>query len=183
MNLANSNKRLLKLADYLEQLPRGAINMEGWLTDKNRPNYTRVRTTVANLGNLAKVNGNKIELKATSVDKIRECGYAACAVGWACTIPSFKKAGLKLQSKVLNGIDDFRMVPKYKSYAGFDAAMSFFGVDQELATYLFESDAFGDSAKPRPSTVARRIRKVVARRAAGKPAVPTSSVSESFNEW
>jgi hypothetical protein len=172
MNLTHSNNRLLKLADYLEQLPRGAINMETWLKDKKADNNS---TTVDRLNGLATQNDNfHIELKAAPIEQVRECGYAACAVGWACTIPAFRKAGLKMQSiqAVYDTTVNFKMTPRYKNAEGFEAAAKFFGIDEDVAEYLFESDAFGWSGKPRPESVARRIRKVVQDRQAGKNPLP-----------
>jgi hypothetical protein len=173
MEQKHSNNRLLKLADYLEKLPSKAIDMDAWLTDNHGAYDRSVMTTVERLGDLAKVKGNKIQLKSTDVHKIRTCGFAACAVGWACTIPSFRKAGLRLTATLDN---KFMMIPKFDGQTGFEAVEEFFGITGNTASYLFESDAYGQSGKPRPKTVANRIRKVVRRREAGKTEVPASSI-------
>lgn len=172
MQRKHSDARLLKLADYLEKLPRGAIKMDAWLTDnKVGDNYT----TLERLNGLAEVKkGRKVKLKAAPVEEVRGCGFAACAVGWACTIPEFRKAGLRLEAKQESKHDSFAMWPKYNGLKGFEAAAKFFGIEPETAEYLFDGDSFGWSAKPRPSSVARRLRKVVERRAAGKTEVPDS---------
>jgi hypothetical protein len=62
-----NSKRLLKLAKFLEtKVPKGRFNYEVVFS----------RYSV-------KFKGGP------------ECGTAACAMGWACSIPEFKKLGLK----------------------------------------------------------------------------------------
>lgn len=170
MNRLVSDNRLLKLAGFLETLPRGAIRMDNWLSDmKLQGDYM---TTLEHLNGLVAPDANYgVALKAATVEDVRGCGFAACAVGWACTIPSFRRAGLKMVSEdgvAAADIDEVKMVPSYDGIEGFDAVMEFFGIEYDVAQYLFGNEAFGDSARPRPSTVANRIRKVVDRRNADK---------------
>lgn len=60
-------RRLLKLADFLDTLPKQRFNYEHWVG--------RDWQGAANLS----------------------CGTTACALGWATTIPSLRKAGLILR--------------------------------------------------------------------------------------
>lgn len=61
-------RRLLSLAKFLEKLPRERFDYESWVGDDWK---------------------GKEDLS---------CGTTACALGWATTIPSLRKAGLRLKS-------------------------------------------------------------------------------------
>lgn len=61
--MAINAKRLLKLADYLETVPRKAFNIESWMSR----------------------SANKPEGKNPG-----ECGFAGCAVGWAAHAKLFR---------------------------------------------------------------------------------------------
>ena len=183
MNQHVSDMRLYNLADFLETLPRNAIRMEGWLTDlKAGDEYDESScTTIERLNGLAKLNSDqtKVSLKAAPVKEIQECGYAACAVGWACTMKENRRAGLKLvaTSNAWDGrLDDDSMIglqPTYKGEEGYEAVAKFFGIDVDVVDYLFGATAYS-KYDPSPAKVARRIRKVVRRRAAGKQIIPDS---------
>lgn len=60
------NRRLLKLADKLDEVPRNRFNYGSWVGDDwgGKPNLS--------------------------------CGTKACALGWATTMPEFRRLGLKL---------------------------------------------------------------------------------------
>jgi hypothetical protein len=88
------------------------------------------------------------------------CGTTCCAMGWGCTIPSFRKAGLKL---TLDGEDDSIHRDYYLAYEppgqdfflnGLWAAADFFDISYLEAKALFITDK-----KEKPKTVAKRIRK------------------------
>lgn len=68
--IAVGNRRLLKLAAFLEALPKHLFNYCWFCNSWN----------VTNL----------------SPEKATACGTTACALGWATAIPSFRKLGLKL---------------------------------------------------------------------------------------
>jgi hypothetical protein len=59
------------------------------------------------------------------------CGMIACAGGHACGIPSFRKAGLKLER-----FDD-RLCPSFRTHKGTLALSAFFDITVEEADYLF----------------------------------------------
>ncbi len=108
--------RLLLLADFLETVPPERFDMARW-------------TGVDWAG--------KSDLS---------CGTAACAMGWATTIPQFRKLGLKLNKFG---------VPEFKSYFGYGAATRLFDIDFYETTYLFASYTnFRHSSR----NVARKIR-------------------------
>jgi hypothetical protein len=85
------------------------------------------------------------------------CGTKACAVGLACVDPKFKRAGLAWSSPFA--------APKYKERIGWDAVVSFFGLENlQEASYLFEKGSYnGDmTGNVAARKVAKRIRAVVA---------------------
>lgn len=82
-----------------------------------------------------------------------KCGTAACAMGWATTIPSFRRAGL-----FLNECGD----PEFKGYTESQAAARFFGIENEQALNLFvyyNHEHRGTAAR---QAVARCIRHLIA---------------------
>lgn len=88
------------------------------------------------------------------------CGTTACAFGWACSIPSFKRAGLKM--KVIRHTDVAYGDVTFKGLESYNAASKFFGIDIDEAEYLFSPDAY--SGKGIKRQVIRRIRKLCSSR-------------------
>src|SRR5579862_1221843 len=78
-----------------------------------------------------------------------ECGFAACAMGWACQIPSFVQQGLHLT----------RGYPSFGSHMGHNAACDFFEIDMETSYYLFSGRQYCRyyEGKVTPKMVAKRI--------------------------
>lgn len=66
VSLAVGNRNLLKLATFLEKLPRARFDYDTFVG------------------------------KDWKGKKDLSCGTTACAIGWATTIPAFRKAGLRL---------------------------------------------------------------------------------------
>lgn len=103
-----NKKRLLKLADFLDALPRKNWNFGWWM--------------------------NSNETKKNP--KVGDCGTVGCALGWATTIPSFKRAGLKL----IPGVNFNRLQPLFPAYSGLiavEAASAFFDIPQSDARDIF----------------------------------------------
>lgn len=125
-------KRLLKLADFLETVPKDNFDMgvvyedEGMFAGDCAPKYPQPK---------------------------KHCGTAACAMGWATAIPSFRKAGLHLG-------EDGEVYFEGSSYS-FESAEIFFDILDEEATFLFTRSGAGNT----PKQVARSIRKFVKDRA------------------
>jgi hypothetical protein len=127
-------KRLLTLAKFLRTVPKKRFKMWTWAT-----------------GDFC---GKKNE------PKHNECGTAACAMGWACTIPSFRRAGLKLIDADWSIADNKpQRIPTYEDKIEFEAAEEFFGLPANgrirgryVASYLF-----GGHNKNSPIQAANRI--------------------------
>lgn len=83
-----------------------------------------------------------------------ECGTAGCAMGHACQIPEFSATGLRLIEK---GDGDY--IPEFGRHAEYMAAAAFFDLEYMQAISLFSPDCYR-AARPRPTTVARRIRRL-----------------------
>jgi hypothetical protein len=83
------------------------------------------------------------------------CGFAGCAVGWACTDPRFQAMGLKVDR------ERHKVAPRYGDALGHHAVMRFFALDPDTADYLFAEDRY-PWMEDGPLEVARRIRQVVA---------------------
>ena len=87
------------------------------------------------------------------------CGTKACAMGWAATMPAFRRLGLYLDRNGQPIID----TPEH-SLDVFGIARELFAVSLEDARWLFfPSD---DEIDATPKQVARKIERFVAKRAA-----------------
>ena len=146
MNRTVSNRRLLKLAAFLDSLDEERFDYRYWIGNdwKGKPDLS--------------------------------CGTTACAVGWATTIPSFRRAGLRM------GDDEPLLLRAGRlTLSSWPAVCEFFGVREHVAQYLFlPSSALwttnddvalvngehlrAPAAAARPSDVAEHIRDFVARR-------------------
>lgn len=79
------------------------------------------------------------------------CGTTACALGWAASMPEFRKRGLKLQWSVATvgpGDKESEAVVVLKDkdgqlYNGEDAGREFFGLTSDEADYLFLPKGYG----------------------------------------
>lgn len=140
-----SKNRLTKLIDFMAKLPNEAkkhFNMKSW---------------VMHQGEWADVLGHHGIKKASDVDRkaLIQCGMSACALGWGCTIPSFKRAGLRLAEK--EGFRGIYLEPVYQGSHDLDAAKSFFRIHAWKADALFGSE----NLDPSPREWAKRARKLV----------------------
>ena len=83
----------------------------------------------------------------------RDCGTAACAIGWACR--DRKLAGLVINDY---GEPTLRDCPFFD---GWDAVIEYFGLDSREARHLFYIGSYPESEEPSPAMVAGRIRRHV----------------------
>jgi len=88
-----------------------------------------------------------------------ECSTAGCAIGWACQIPSFKKAGLSLRSWLPKG--QLILTPAYGVYQSWDAVTAFFDISNRAALFLFDEYSYDITRPPTPEDVAKRIQQFV----------------------
>lgn len=141
-------KRLLILAKFLRTVPRERFKMQQWVTGQ--------------------FCGKAQE------PKHNECGTAACVIGWACTIPAFKRDGLFLHSFRPTWYDENdvpRLTPKYKRRTSWDAVRAFFGLPPETSATLdeFPEDyLFGAHNSNSPTQAAKRIERYIKLEEAGK---------------
>lgn len=123
-------KRLLDLADYLE---------------------TKVPASCFNYKDFGVGDSSTQKLK---------CGTAGCALGWAPSVPSIRRAGLRwIDSQTIGCVDVNGNLKEYN-----DAAYTVFGIDEDDYNYLFMTGAeckYGMSIKTTPGEVAAKIRKFV----------------------
>lgn len=83
---------------------------------------------------------------------LADCDTTACALGWATTIPGFRRAGLKMGD----------MVPEFDGLEELDAAEFFFGLRPSQASSIFIPREYeGFVADITPQMVARKIRALV----------------------
>jgi hypothetical protein len=136
------NARLLKLADFLETVPRKHFNYNRWVGDG--------------------WDGESTDLVS--------CGTTACALGWAATMPAFRRLGLRLyrDPEGMDGVclkaagDPYNGSPIYAA----DAAEEIFAVQGNEFDYLFTPSEGEEDATPKQ--VAKKIRRFVADREGAK---------------
>lgn len=99
-------RRLRTLAAFLRELPRRKWDFEHFANDPTR------------------------EFMSTKPVKLdpHHCKSVACAAGWATTIPSFRRAGLRLTPTGM---------PCYIGLEGVDAMAEFLGIDYFSAQEIF----------------------------------------------
>lgn len=135
---ATGKRRLLKLAGFLEtaSIPKKRFDMNSWAENRDGE---------------------------TADPKLIDCGTAACACGWATTIPAFRRAGFHL-------VDDPATPSQpdivFRDSGGFrwrngDAVEAFFDLGGDEVERLFMPESY--SSPPTPKQVAKRIRAFVAK--------------------
>lgn len=188
---SKGDERLLTLANFLDALPSNSINMDGWMQTLMDGEYTEeikkdgVDQGMTN-GVFEYLDQYSFQLKPSiQPEALKECGFAACAVGWAGTIPAFIAEGFTMQTTWDEHDVELRIgsapYPTYRGLEGSRAVESFFVLDpmRPIAgfysewSYLFGPGAYGDST-PEPSDVAERIREFVRQR---------NSVSEDERDY
>lgn len=97
-------KRLQKLLELMKTVPQKRFEISQW----------------ADAGFCSKANPSEAFHS--------ECGTAACVGGWACTVPAFKKAGLRLE-KVIARDYEGSLQPVFNGKEQFDALEAFFGLE------------------------------------------------------
>lgn len=138
-----AKRRILKLVEFMEKLPRSAakhFDMGSWFTH----------------------NGDhELPLKsgdAINADTMKDCGTTACALGWAATMPYFRKLGLKCRLYGRSGDIVFQ------ERKGTDFSVVQCGLNP-LFPYLDGHqymDLFsGENEDPTPKAWAKRVRKLV----------------------
>lgn len=132
-----SDARLLKLAAFLKNLPRKRFDYTSWVGEGFKG--------------------------APDLS----CGTTACALGWAATMPEFKRLGLYI--KVEKGFDSDGL-PEVYGYPALkrerciegDAGQVIFGLDSHEAYFLFHPMSGESNATPK--YVARKIEAFVKQR-------------------
>lgn len=129
-------------------------------------NKRRLKTLAKFLATKVKPENFHMEAWANVIDNGRPaCGTTACALGWATTIPSFRRAGLRLtkdrHQNIYITLGDMRHSRKdHPADRSIEAAKKFFGIDTGEAEYLFTifSLEYGEGGI---ENVIRRINEVI----------------------
>lgn len=131
---ATSDRRLLKLADFLDALPPGRFHYNRWVG------------------------------AGWQGAQDLSCGTTACALGWAAAMPTFRRLGLRLswsdgfgKVKGPNGSVDFNAAAEVFGIS-LQEAVFLFCPRSQLGTYGWSPR--GDAA---PQEVAAHLRRFVAR--------------------
>lgn len=133
MNKAIGNRRLLKLAEFLRTVPRRRFNYMVWVG---------------------------LDWKGAAD---LSCGTTACALGWATTMPYFRRLGLRLLRGENDVVARVGLASDPDNWQPMEAASEVFGITEEESAELFSpNDDEGDAT---PKYVAKKIEKFVAARA------------------
>lgn len=74
------------------------------------------------------------------------CGTAACMAGWACVVPAFREAGLRIATSYANTRCS---MPTYGGEQGFEALLRFFGLTRPESQYVFGATGPSIAGVPR----------------------------------
>lgn len=121
--------RLLALADFLLELPRRKFNFCYW-----------------------------VDVDTWRGSKKLNCGTTACALGWATTMPRFRRLGLYMAR---TGTPALRRDP---GLTALEVAQVIFGISFTEAAYICTPSTDGQNFDATPKSVAKHIRKFVARK-------------------
>lgn len=126
---ATGKRRLLKLADVLDTIPRKRFDYDEWVGPdwEGAPDLS--------------------------------CGATACALGWATTVPAFRRLGLSLVKLSYGGADPVLRVPGKRNAYKQDAAARLFNLTEIETEYLFLPTETELNATAKQ--VARKIRRFV----------------------
>ena len=126
-----NKERLLKLAEFLENLAPERFNLSSWREH----------------------DGDDTD--SVSDEQLWEggCGTTGCAVGWACAMPEFQAEGLYWDKG--EGYPALRGLPY--SYSGYAVASEFFAIPVEVSRLLFSPVRYPEETS-NPKGVAERIR-------------------------
>jgi len=109
-------RRLTKLADYMDGLPREAnkhFYMGDWFIHGGEHQH-------------------RFSKRAITRRDLEFCGTSACAMGWAATIPAFRKAGLSVAP---NG--NLLLAGYQPKGSLFEITDRFFDIEREHSEHLF----------------------------------------------
>ena len=110
--------RLIKLGDFLASVPDDKFDLENWRNNGEE--------------------GMDSDYSVDDEDLKTGCGTTGCAVGWACTIPEFKEAGLSYTGVTVS----------YGGLVCWAAVQEFFGLSFMEAQYLFSNASYKANAGP-----------------------------------
>ena len=137
MTLSRKAKgRITKLIKFMRSLPKSA----------NRH---------FDMGYWFRHNGDhELEAHHVTASMLRDCGTTACVLGWACTIPSFRRKGLKMPVGLRSHQEILRM------------GSEFFGLNYEQTKALFgfgeDGKSSGTSSATTPKQWARTAKGLIA---------------------
>ncbi len=135
VHTAPSIARLTVLADFLNTLPTVAFNMQSWV----RPPDDEQR--MESLIETSEDGRSGVIRAGVAPEEMHACGTAACAAGWAGTIPELKAQGLVTKrGSGQHGWQGF--TPTFSDRSGFDACSAFFEVSQPIAEQFFYPHSF-----------------------------------------
>ena len=125
--------RLLKLADFLETVPRDAFNMSNWQTS---------------------------EPSSPEGEMPGECGFAGCAVGWAAHEKMFRHFKLQVKPGHDFPIPYYKPRILRRPLRGEAAVELLFGISSNAVDDLFMPHSYARNCDG-PKQVATRIREFV----------------------
>ncbi len=155
--IRTGEKRLLTLAWFLDELPADVFDITSWFdAGKSRAFGDGLNVDGKTLKPVNDILTARASVKAgVTPAQMHACGTTACAMGWAATIPSFRRAGLTVKTGGISGNVE------YNGFDGTLAAVDFFKISRSDAYNLFLPGGYHNGSQATPKDVARKIRAVV----------------------
>lgn len=163
-------KRLELLAAKLESIPKHKFNLETWMAASNsgtirfnlkaletwdgKGAFQTIRRDVSRAGDPYNATRNIV--------KPRECQTVGCAMGWATTMPEFRKLGLRLMAEHRDDRAVACIVKKGVITAShFNAAKEIFDFPHRIAEVLFDPSEYEHDQRDDPKYVIARIKDLI----------------------
>ena len=145
---------LITVLKGVEQSGR-VLDMDSWgsATYKGEPEYVNI-FGVSSFGGREKADLQKV-LKATS--KIADCGFAACAAGWAALDPQFQKWGMSCE---IDSEGDLCLIFSGENNTNphaihYDNLARFFEISVPNSYFLFDPDSYEEELVTTAEVISR----------------------------
>jgi hypothetical protein len=178
-DLTTGAERLLYLAEVLENVvPLEKFALDQWVIGPCDQGVSTPHSWSVSERVQEELTDNKAQALLTG-EPVAPCGFAGCAVGWACQVPEFTTRGLRLYTGRNTPVYIDGLQPEQDVLAHWPAVQAFFDLSISAAMQLFQLSHYTvDHAPegtdpmdmedadmvdhPTPQEVAARIRVLVA---------------------
>lgn len=136
-------ERLVKLRNKMAGLKESLLYMGMWFDGQEDDDVIMAKLKTASVV----LTNDPVSITQRIVD---ECGTTCCALGYAGTMPEFRKRGLRLEvatgewSGVTSQVSLYGSNGEFVTSDSFEAGRRFFGLNYDETQYLFNPEEYED---------------------------------------